>query len=169
MKTLMYFFVMALIVMAGCAKDYTMFETHDNLELKRAKVTIPFNSDNRAVAHPVIQGRYMISGTATHAGKINPQESFYQFTSMVPIEINGEPFLHLAGFGKLVGANGHGMEFTFWSYQTMDLSSYQGEIMLTPGTGTGQFAGATGTFNSSGGAVPGEYTFSKITGYLVYE
>jgi hypothetical protein len=111
----------------------------------------------------------MIHGTATHAGKLNPQESFYQFTSMVPTEIDGEMFMYLEGYGKMVGANGHGMEFTFWSYQTLDYTSYHGQIILTPGSGTGQFTGATGILNSSGGALPeDDFVFNKITGYLVY-
>ena len=170
MKTLMYFFVMVLIVMAGCTKDETMFEPQENLELKKAKVPTPFKADCQAVYHLEIPGRLMLSGNATHAGKINAEESYYQITSMVPTEIDGQLYMRLEGFGKIVGANGHGMEFTFWSYQTLDYSSFQGQVIITPGTGTGQFKDIKGTLESSGGVdVAGDFVFMTIAGYLVYE
>ena len=171
MKALRYFLLMLMagVLLSGCEKDTPLFEDQEDVELKSAQAPIPFKSNNRAVYHPEIPGRYMIHGTATHAGKLNPQESFYQFTSMVPTEIDGEMFMYLEGYGKMVGANGHGMEFTFWSYQTLDYTSYHGQIILTPGSGTGQFTGATGILNSSGGALPeDDFVFNKITGYLVY-
>ncbi|MFZ5431062.1 MAG: hypothetical protein ACOZDD_12575 [Bacteroidota bacterium] len=170
MKTLMYLFVMALIVLVGCAKDDTMFEIRDNLELKKAKVPIPFKADCQAVYHLDIPGRLMLSGNATHAGKINDKESYYQVISMVPKEMDGQLYMRLEGFGKIVGANGHGMEFTFWSYQTLDYSSFQGQVLITPGTGTGQFKDCKGTLESSGGYdVAGDFAFMAITGSLVYE
>jgi hypothetical protein len=167
MKTLMYCFVMALIVMAGCSKDDTMFESQDNLELKKAKVPIPFKADCQAVYHLEIPGRLMLSGNATHLGKFNAEESFYQFTSVVPTEIDGQQFLALKGFGKIVGANGHGMEFTFWSYQSMEYI-FKGKVEII--SGTGKFAGCKGTLESSGGYdVAGDFAFMTITGSLDFE
>ncbi len=41
MKRLMYLIVLAILVIAGCAKDDTIFEEPGNLELKKANVPIP--------------------------------------------------------------------------------------------------------------------------------
>ncbi|MFO7658928.1 MAG: hypothetical protein R6W78_17855 [Bacteroidales bacterium] len=129
---------------------------------------ILFEANCQAEPHPEISGRLMVSGTATHAGTINPQESFYQFTSEEIVQIDGQTFLQLEGFAKLVGVNGHGFEATFMSYQTQGFpSSFQGEVFITPGTGTGPFKGYTGTLNSSGG-VDFEGISMTISGNLVY-
>lgn len=169
MKALRYLFLMLMagVLISGCEKDTPLVDDQENVELKRAQVTIPFKANCQALPHPEIPGRYMVSGTATHAGKLNPQESFYQFTSMEIVEIDGQPFWHLEGFAKLVGANGHGFEATLWSYQTLDLTSFYGKVFITPGTGTGQFQGCTGTLDSSGGVGP-EGLFMTISGPLVY-
>jgi hypothetical protein len=170
MKALRYLFLMLMagVLFSGCEKDTPLFEDQENVELKRAQVTIPFKGKFQAEPHPDIPGRYMVSGNATHAGKLNPQESFYQFTNVELVEIDGQPFWQLEGYAKLVGANGHGFEATLLSHQTLGFpSTFQGKLFITPGTGTGQFTGATGTIDTSGGAnLEGIYMTAR--GHLVY-
>jgi hypothetical protein len=170
MKALRYLFLMLMagVLFSGCEKDTPLFENQENIELKSANVPIPVKGKFQAEPHPDIPGRYMVSGTATHAGKINPLESFYQFTSAVIVEIDGQEFVQLEGFTKLVGANGHGFEATFLSHQTLGFpSTFKGKTFITPGTGTGQFTGATGTLDSSGGANL-EGIYMTISGSLVF-
>lgn len=185
MKTLMYFIVMALIVMAGCAKDDTILETQDNLELKKAKVPILLKADCWGIpdweSDPIlIEGlnpndpssysltRMFIGGTGSHFGRINTEESYYLFDRMVlGVDEDGVLCIHLTGVGKMVGANGDGMEFTFSSRQYPDYRFFgKGEII--PGAGTGKFKGSTGSYNTSGGR-NGDDIWLKADGYLVYE
>jgi hypothetical protein len=185
MKTLMYFFVMALIVMTGCAKDDTMPETQDNLELKKAKVPIPFKADCWIIPDwesvPIlIEGlnpndpnsyslnRLFIGGTSTHLGRINAEESYYLFDRIVfGVDEDGMLCTHLTGVGKMVGANGDGIEFTFSSRQYLD-SRFFGKAEIIPGSGTGKFKGSTGSLDTSGGRNEDEI-WLKAQGYLVYE
>lgn len=157
MKALRFLILMLMagVLFSGCEKDTQMAD-------------ILFEANCRAEPHQEIPGRLMVSGTATHAGTINPQESFYQFTSEEIVEIDGQLFWHLEGFAKLVGVNGHGFEATFMSYQTQGFpSTFQGKVFITPGTGTGPFKGYTGTLDSSGGANL-EGIYMTISGNLVY-
>ncbi|MBW6536662.1 MAG: hypothetical protein K0B11_16765 [Mariniphaga sp.] len=167
MKTLMYFFVMAVIVIAGCAKDDTMFETQDNLELKKAKVPVPFKADCFAVFDVEIYWKLWVSGTATHIGKID-EKSFYIIEATEYME--GVPYHINTGSGKLVAANGDCSDITFWVKQSDIDGSYTGTITFTPGTGTGKLEGVTGTCNMVGGM---DYekggTWFKLDGFLVYE
>ncbi len=130
MKALMYFFVMAILVFAGCAKDESMFEDQNSLELKKAKVPIPFKLDayvvtDRESDKVLIEGldpadpdswfasRLICSGTATHLGKINPEKSFYILERLVLFFENGIPHSRNTGKGVIAGANGDGFEYTF--------------------------------------------------------
>jgi hypothetical protein len=185
MKTLKYFIVMAVILIAGCAKDDTMFENQDNLELKKAKVPIPFKTDCWALpdwesAPILIEGlnpndpnsysltRMFIGGTGTHFGKINPEESYYLFDSMVlGVDEDDVPCVHLTGVGKLVGANGDGLEFIFCSRQYFDYRFF-GKGEIKPGSGTGKFKGSTGSYDSWGGR-NGNDIWLKGNGFVVYE
>jgi hypothetical protein len=173
MKALKYLIVLAVIFIAGCEKDDTMLEGnrangHNDIELKRANVSIPIQVDCWAVYHDLLPGRLKVGGTGSHFGKINPEESFYQFMGMVEdLDQEGVGCMRLWGFGKMVGANGDGMEFTFVTYQYPD-RSFTSKGLITPGTGTGKFKGATGLFDIYGGGDDTGIWF-KGSGYMIYE
>jgi hypothetical protein len=168
MKKLRYLLVMAVILIAGCATDDTMFETQDNLELKSANATIPFKADCWAIPNMDTPGRLDVGGTGTRLGKINPEESFYQFlTNGEGEDEHGVPCYHLTGFGKMVGANGDGMEFTFKSRQYLD-GSFIGVAEITPESGTGKFKGSTGSIDNFGATTMDGIWFKAI-GYLEFK
>ena len=187
MKTLMYLLLVTILVIAGCAKDETLFENQDNLELKKAKVPIPFKADTYAVPDInseliLVEGldpdnpasyfhcRLLCSGTGTHIGKINPEKSFYTHEKIVFFMEKGQPFTLNTGTGIIVGANGDGIEFTFESKQSVIDGSFAGTNTIIPGTGTGKFKGATGTLNVVGGwHEDGIGLWIKNEGYVVYE
>jgi len=182
----MYFFVMAVILIAGCAKDDTMFETPDNLALKKAKVPIPFKADLYAIpdmnSDPILVvgldpedpnsyslSKLIVGGTASHAGRINAEKSFYEFDRMEFVVENGDPLFKNTGIGILIGANGDGLEYTFLVKQLLD-GSCTGVAEIIPGKGTGKFEGCTGTIDILGGWSENDNNlWFKIQGYLVYE
>jgi hypothetical protein len=185
MKKLRYLLVMAVILIAGCATDDTMFETQENLELKSANASVPFKADCWVIpdweSDPIlIEGlnpydpnsysltRMFIGGTGTRFGRINAEESYYLFDRMVfGVDEDGVPCTHLTGVGKIVGANGDGMEFSFRSRQYLDYRFFgKGEII--PESGTGKFKGSTGPFDTFGGR-NGDDIWFKAQGYLVFE
>jgi hypothetical protein len=111
-----------------------------------------------------------ISGTATHVGKIDAEKSFYQFESAKFIIYNEMPYVEASGFGKLIGANGDGIEFTFWSKQSLIDGNYFGGSEIIPGSGTGKFKGCTGSFETSGAVDwEGDGVWNKAEGFLVFE
>lgn len=166
----MYLFVGAILIIAGCAKDDTLFENQDNLELKKAKVPIPFKGEGWSVPDMESSTKYFIGGTGTHLGKINSKQSYYDFQTQDYIEVDGLPFLDLTGVGKLVGANGDSFEFNFSTRESLIDYNLQGRIDIIPGSGTGKFKGCSGSFDNVGGPdVNGVYFFVfKLEGYLVY-
>jgi hypothetical protein len=187
MKTLGYLIVLAVLVIAGCAKDDTQFENQDNLELKKAKVPVPVKADCFATWDTesdllpfYIPGqgvmytysRLNVSGTCSHVGKLNPETNFYVLESITFfMGDDGLPYTLNLGSGKLVAPNGDEIGFTFEVKQSFDENkSYTGKTFITPGTGTGKFKGCTGTFDEVGAI---DYikdgTWYKIDGYLVYE
>ncbi len=185
MKTLTYLFVLAILVIAGCTKDDTIFETPDNLELKKANVPIPMKADLNAVpdmesalleVHLPWGGSYyqpskmIISGTGSHVGRVNAKKSFYEFKSMEIVIENGILFNYNSGIGLMVGANGDSFEYTWWVKQNMDDGNYYGEMDITPGTGTGKFKGSSGSGDIVGGwNMNRDGVCFKIDGYLVYK
>ena len=189
MKNLMYLFVVAILVIAGCAKDDTLFENPDNLELKKAKVPIPMKancqaiwdeeSDLISVDIPLGNGdvivisnfsKLILSGTGTHLGKIDAEKSFYVAKSAVFfINDAGIPYLHIAGDGKVVGANGDSFEAIYWTDQSLVDNTWFGVMEITPGTGTGKFKGCSGTCDILDGRSDNNGTYFKLDGYLVFE
>lgn len=188
MKTLMYLIVLAILVIAGCAKDDTMFETQDNLELKKAKVPVPFKADlyivtdlesdvilveglNPEDPSSYTKSRLIVSGTGTHLGRINAEKSFYEFESLkFFLDENGYPFLLNTGAGIIVAANGDSFEFTFSIKQDVIDRSWSGTNEIIPGSGTGKFEGCSGTIEAVGGHhEDGIGMWCIAQGYLVYE
>jgi len=58
MKTLISFFAIVMVFFAGCAKDYTINEEINSVELKKANVPIPFKADLCAV--PDMNGEFYL-------------------------------------------------------------------------------------------------------------
>jgi hypothetical protein len=185
MKALMYFFVMAVIVIAGCAKDESMFEDQGNLELKKAKVPVPFKANLYAAPDwssdllliegldPEDPGSYIpsklnSSGTATHLGKIDPEKSFYVLEKLVLFFKDGLPYMDIMGKGIVVGANGDGFEYSVKALQSLLDGNSNGIIEIIPGSGTGKLEGSTGTINTVSGNSDDGIWF-KCEGYLVFE
>lgn len=187
MKTLMYLLVLAILVIAGCDKDNTMFETQDNMELKKAKVPIPFKADLYIVTDwesdkILVEGldpedsssyansRMIVSGTGTHLGKINTEKSFYEFENLkFFLDENGYPFTLNTGAGIIVAANGDSFEFTFKIIQNVIDYSWSGPNEIIPGSGTGKFEGCSGTLEAVGGWQDDVGDWCIIQGFLVYE
>ena len=183
----MYLFVLAILVIAGCAKDDTLFENPDNLGLKKAKVPILLKADLYAVqdrnSNPIlIEGldpadpnsyapsRVIVSGTGSHLGRIDAEKSFYDFERMEFVFENGNPFLINTGTGIMVAANGDDFEYIFRVKQSMLDGVVNGVAEIIPGSGTGKFEGCTGTIDIVGGYHEDGLGFwMKIQGYLVYE
>jgi hypothetical protein len=171
MKTLSYFFVMAIILIAGCAKDETLFENPENMELKKANVPIPLKGEGWSDPDPQTSSKYITGGIGTHLGKINSEQSYYEFQKQDFIEIDGKPYYDLGGIGKLVGANGDSFEFTFTTRESLIDYTLVGKSVIIPGSGTGKFKGCSGYYNYVGGLdVSGIHLFVfTIEGELVYE
>jgi hypothetical protein len=167
MKTLKYFLVMAIILIAGCSKDIGELDNPE-VTLKRAKVPLPFKADCRAITDTQNPYKLNISGNASHFGKIDDKDSYYLFTSMDPTMINGQPYMALAGVGKLTGANGDKINFNFTSFQSLIDKSYYGTAIIIPGSGTGKFKGLIGSFDNHGG-VDEAGVFFVAYGELSYE
>ncbi len=187
MKTLLYLFVVAFLVISGCAKDDALYVNPENPELINKKESVPFEANLHAVNDLnsdliLIEGldpedpasyshsRLLISGTATHIGKLNPVKSYYTFEKLVFFMEDGQPFTLNSGTGCIVGANGDVIEFTHEAKQSAIDGSYTGTINIIPGTGTGIFECCTGTIYSVGGwSEDGPGIWSINEGYLVYE
>ena len=94
MKTLVYLFVIAMLLFAGCEKDEMFNENMNIPELKKAKVPIPLkgeicmidNEVDRIPVHfgspdgPVVSGATVVRnaflyGNLTHMGKLDEQSS----------------------------------------------------------------------------------------------
>jgi hypothetical protein len=187
MKTLIYLFVLAVLVIAGCAKDDALYENPVNFELKNEKESVPFEANLHAVDDLnsdliLIEGlnpddpasyshsRLLISGAASHMGKIDPEKSYYTLEKIVFFMEDGQPFTLNSGTGIIVGVNGDAIEFTHEAKQSAIDGSYTGTIKIISGTGTGIFECCKGTISSVGGwsrDEPGIWSINE--GYLVYE
>lgn len=76
----------------------------------------------------------------------------------------------LTGIGKIVGANGDGIDFRFWGKQSILDGSFSGKANITPGTGTEKFKGCTGSFDTLGGFhMDGIGLWLKAQGSLVFK
>jgi hypothetical protein len=162
-----------------------MFENPNNLELKKAKVPIPFKADLFAVPDTeseilefpfpwggsyYLPSKMIVSGTGSHLGRINAEKSYYEFKTMVFFFENDNLFSHQTGIGKLVAANGDALEFTWWTTQSQTDGSCIGGAEIIPGQSTGKFEGGTGTFDTVGGwPEEGTGIWLKGQGYMVFE
>jgi hypothetical protein len=164
MKTLIYLFVVVMLLFAGCAKDdmFTSNMKTPSPELKRANVPVPMKTDLCAVPDPTsspilkpkpgldpndpnsyIPSVMIISGTGTHLGKIDSEKSYYRIEVFSLTMVNGVLHAYQAGDGFLAGSNGDGFNYTWWAKTSMTTLEYFGETILVGGTG--KFEGCSGT------------------------
>lgn len=171
MKKLMFLFVVAILVIAGCSKDDSLYQNPNNVELKKAKVPIPINGQTWSDPDPQSNNKYFMGGTASHVGNINAEQSFYEFYTIDYIEIDGLPYYDLTGYGKVVAANGDSFEFKFSTKQSLTDYSLVSKSVITPGSGTGKFKGVSGSWTSVGGLdVSNEHLFAfSMDGEIVFE
>jgi len=185
MKALLYFFVMAVIVIAGCAKDDTMFENNESLKLKKAKVPIPFKGEWFGVADQesgyfsvplpgggniwLVNRGLFASGHGTHIGKIDTEKSFSQITEIeFFLDENGKLYSVQTSYAFMVTANGDSFELISKGKQSWVDGSFVSQDELVPGSATGRLEGATGSFTTVGGWRDGG-VWSETEGYIVYE
>ena len=189
MKTLISFFAIVMVFFAGCAKDYTINEEINSVELKKANVPIPFKADLCAVPdmngefylYPIpgidpsdpnnyCASRMLIGGNGTHLGIVYPETSYYEVDSTVFVMEDGHPFFLQSGTGKFVAANGDKFEVTWWAKISLPDRNWVGEFEIIPGSGTGKFEGVSGLLPAVGQANPAEHKNCWTTeGYLEFE
>ena len=105
MKTLGYLFVVAIIVIAGCTKDYTEDVNMGSVELKKARVPIPMKVEctglldytsemllrpgnfDPALPESWFPKRTIISGNGTHFGKLDVDNSYFDIVVFLPAYI----------------------------------------------------------------------------------
>lgn len=192
MKTLISFLAVAMLLFAGCAEDYTFDERFDSFgpekTWKRAAVPIPFEgifcavpdeeSEPGSITLPngnVIDycTRMIISGNATHLGKVDSETSYYEVDNTVfgvdVFDDGPHPYLRQSGTGKMTAANGDSFEFTWWAKISLTDRNWKGDFTLIPGSGKGKFDGSSGSFESIGQADPVEHRNCWTSeGYIQY-
>ena len=167
MKTLKYLIALAIVVIAGCSKDYTADDIPAVPELRRANVPIPIKLDLSAVPDmesdlifiPIpgndpydpasyLTSRFIISGNGTHLGKVDSNNSYYEITVIEFQEEDGMPFLFQSGPAILMGANGDYFEYIWWAKASLPDFNWVGEIEIQ--SGTGKFEGCSGSCDMAG-------------------
>ena len=167
MKTLISFFVVVMLLFAGCAKDEMFFNHQNESELKKANVPIPMKADMCAVQDmtselmlkpipgidPTDPGSYVtrrmiISGNGTHIGKVNMDKSYYDIDVFDLLIENGIPYFYQTGTGNIVAANGDSFQYNWWAKASLPDLNYIGGIELQ--SGTGKFKGCSGTLGMYG-------------------
>ena len=159
MKTLVYLFVIAMLLFAGCAKDEMFTNNMNNPDLKKAKVPIPMKIEycgtsdwsegvisygDPSAALPI---KMIVSGKATHMGKLNSEKSYW-FAEVYEqlFDNDGNPYLFQSGTGHLVGANGDYINYA-WEVNGV-LPDFTGKFEIQDGTGN--LEGCSGTLNLVG-------------------
>jgi hypothetical protein len=168
----MYLFVVSILVIAGCAKDDTI--TKAPIAMKIDCRAVPDkNSDLIPVNIPEQDGYYIysklnVSGAGSHLGKIDEEKSYYIIKS-AEYFINEDrlQYIRSSGHGRVIGENNDGFEFTFWSNESLNNFKIVGELEIMPKTGTGIFAGSSGTLNIIGSEA--NRLWLCLEGYLVFE
>ena len=149
MKKLIYLFTIALLIFASCVKDFT---NDVNLDLKKAKVSIPFKgsfcTNPQAPDPSKPYGFALITGTATHFGEFITEKSYMYYTGQTQVS------------GVMTAANGDGIT---WVHDLILTPNPDGTVtvtgIVTVTGGTGRFEGISGTFNPIG-------KFNPLTGVV---
>lgn len=172
MKTLMYLFSIAMLVIAGCAKEDTIPEATISMKID-CRAAPDISSDLFQVDIPGedaynTYSRFKISGAGRHIGKIVAEESYYVIKSAeFFIDNDGLQYIRNSGVGKVAGENNDGFEFTFWSNESLNDFKIAGELNVTSKTATGIFKGSSGTLDIHGSDA--NRLWLCIEGNLVFE
>lgn len=192
MKTLISFLAIGMMLFAGCAKDDLFNEGFEGFELKeapsRANVPIPFKGNFWGIPDPESEPgsiklpngniveyctRLIVSGTATHLGKVDSETSYYVVDNTVfgvdVLDDGPYPYLMQSGTGKFAAANGDSFELTWWAKISLLDRKWVGEMEIIPGSGTGKFTGSSGLFEGVGQGDPVERINRwTLDGYIQY-
>lgn len=169
MKTLISFFVIMMVMLFACNKE---FNDEEPLTLKKANVPVPMKADFCATPDltspmmliPVpgldptkpesyLPSKMFISGNATHLGNVNAEKSYSLVETLQfivePVE-GGSPlfFLKQTGTGVMTAANGDSYPITWWCKTSLANWTYVGEVTMY--SGSGKFEGMTGTVTMIG-------------------
>lgn len=169
MKTLISFFVIMMVMLFACNKE---FNDEEPLTLKKANVPVPMKADFCAVPDmtstmllipipgldPADPKNYMpskmfVSGNATHMGEVITEKSICEvteFTFLMGTDGDGNPapFLMQKGTGVMTAANGDYYQINWWVKTSLPGWTYIGEVEMYGGTG--KFEGMTGTVTMIG-------------------
>jgi len=147
MKTLIYLFVFAMILFAGCAKDEMFDQNSNNPELKKAKVPIPMKVDFCMTPNgeffPItnwppewgpgfVSAGGSISGNATHMGKVDAEKSWGQTTECY-FDFQLMQIV-MKNTGQITAANGDSYWYDGVSYINLDFT-FTGTVTMRDGTG----------------------------------
>ena len=148
MKTLIYLFVIAMLLFAGCAKD-EMFTDEADLNLKKAEMKmVPIKADFYSVT--TLTGDYdlpkegYLVGNFSHLGKIIPGNSTWTATTL---DFTAEFWVAYVE-GQLAAANGDLLNYSFTG--TLDLAKNEFTAVVAYNGGTGRFENCTGEADLTG-------------------
>ena len=149
MKTLVYLFVIAMLLFAGCAKD-EMFTDEADMNLKKAEMkTIPMKAEFYSVptefdANGMTTAGFLV-GNITHLGKLISEQSPYTTTE---IDYTNYPNVLFWMEGHLAAANG---DFLYYQLTgTLDMLTGIVESDVTYLGGTGRLEKYTGNAHFTG-------------------
>ncbi len=158
--------------MESCAKDDTTTKIPISIKIDCLAVPdkksdlIPVNIPGQVVYYTY--SRLIVRGAGRYLGKIDAEKSFYVIKSIEFFTNDvGLQYIRNLGEGKVVGTNGDGFEFTFWSVESLDNFKIVGELKTILETGTGIFEGCSGTLNIVGSA--NNKLWLCVDGYLFFE
>lgn len=169
MKTLRILIALAIIVVAGCAKDYTMDENMDSPELKNAIVPIPFKGELCMIGNqedplpvtagpdgPVIPAITMVrtaqlTGIQSHFGKLGDLSMMTGNWAYLDMGALPAKKLLVSEYeGITYGANGDYM--TFITHTVIDVTdpdhkTITGDYTITGGSGKWENVTGSGVLN----------------------
>jgi hypothetical protein len=162
MKTLVYLFVIAMLLFAGCAKD-EIFNEDMNLKSAPMKM-VPLKADIYSVStsdyYGITTGGYLV-GHFSHLGKLKPENSPYKGTILDLTEDTYTLFLE----GQLGAANGDVLYYSF----TLNLKFTDTSFVttVTYDGGTGRFENCQGSATCTGYVDPETgHVIMKVDGYI---
>lgn len=184
MKTILSFCMVLIILLVACTKDH--FVQEEPLMLKKAKVQVPMKAnfcatpdlDSPMMLIPIpgldpldpksyLPSRMLVSGTATHMGKVITDLSACEVKTLELIVEDGQYFLKQTGTGTMTAANGDSYPITWWGKTSMANWTYIGEVTMY--SGTGKFVGMSGIVDMIGAVDPVTGTNCwKADGFMVY-
>ncbi len=136
MKTLVYLFVIAMLLFAGCAKDEMVTDEAD-MNLKKAEIKgIPLKGDFYSVptawdANRMMSAGYLV-GNITHLGKLIPELSTFDITEA---DLSTYPNIVYWMEGQLAAANGDLLFYTIVGNADMTIGTVEADVTYTGGTG----------------------------------